>query len=112
MHKLLIVMKRKPGMSVADFRDYYENRHVPLCMPLMGAAAKRYVRRYLEPSAAGEPPFDVITELWFDSQAAVDATLAMFATGATPDFIAADEEQFLDRSATRAYAVSECETAL
>jgi uncharacterized protein (TIGR02118 family) len=112
MHKLLLLMKRKPGISVADFRDYYESRHVPLCLPLMGAAAKRYVRRYLEPSAAGEPPFDVITELWFDSRAAVDATLAMFANNATPDFIAADEEQFLDRSATRAFAVSEAETAL
>ena len=29
-------MKRKPGMSVAAFRDYYENHHVPLAMANSG----------------------------------------------------------------------------
>lgn len=113
MHKLLLFMKRKPGMTPDAFRDYYETRHVPLCMPLMGAAAKRYVRRYLDHAQSQpEPDHDVITELWFEHRAAVDAVLAMFANNATPAFIAADEENFLDRSKTRAFAVSESETPL
>jgi hypothetical protein len=27
MFKLIIMAKRKPGMSMDDFRDYYEKRH-------------------------------------------------------------------------------------
>ena len=34
--KILLFMKRKPGMSVAAFRDYYENHHVPLAMANSG----------------------------------------------------------------------------
>jgi EthD domain len=49
-YKILLFMKRRAGMSVEDFRDYYENHHVPLVTkgaPSLG----RYVRRYIEPLA-------------------------------------------------------------
>ena len=46
--KILLLMKRKPGISMEEFRDHYENNHIPLCRPYMSGIA-RYFRRYLEP---------------------------------------------------------------
>jgi len=31
-YKILLFMKRRPGMSVESFREYYEERHAPLCL--------------------------------------------------------------------------------
>ena len=112
MHKLLLFLKRRPGMSLAEFRAYYEDRHVPLCMNYMGAAA-RYVRRYREPSADGaEPEFDVITELWFQDRAVLDQVKAVLAADAMPKDVIADELNLFDRAKSRAFAVTECETPL
>ena len=110
--KLLIFMKRRPGMSVPEFRAYYEERHVPLCMAHM-AGPTRYVRRYLDqPDDGEELPYDVITELWFPDAAMRDAVARAFARDAMPPEVIADELQLFDRSKARAVAVSECETML
>ena len=85
VHKILLFMKRKPGMSVADFRAYYEQHHAPLALR-HGAAMTRYVRRFLDPQphaesgTCAELPYDVITELWFDDEAKFRGTLAYIST--------------------------------
>jgi hypothetical protein len=105
-------MKRKPGMGLHEFRDYYENRHMPLCMKYW-QSGERYVRRYIETvDGLPEPDFDVITELWFKDRAPVDAIIATLEKDAMPADIIADELMLFDRSKTRFYAVSECETDL
>ncbi len=112
MHKVLLFMKRRKGLSFNAFRAYYEIRHVPLCMAYMGDA-KRYVRRYLEPrKGEPEPEFDVITELWFEDRKLVDALLRTLRSDALPADIIADEEKLFDRSKTRAFVVTEAETVL
>ncbi|MCX7285012.1 MAG: EthD domain-containing protein [Novosphingobium sp.] len=112
MHKLMIFMKRRPGMSHAEFRSYYEDHHVPLCMPCM-AGPRRYVRHFIEPGPDGQDgPFDVITELWFDSARMRDAVLQGLRSDAMPADVIADEEKLFDRSAARAFAISDCETVL
>jgi hypothetical protein len=112
VHKLLLFMKRKPGMGLADFRDYYENHHMPLCMHYW-QAGERYVRRYIEPvEGMDEPEFDVITELWFKDRAPVDMIIAAMIADAMPADVIADELNLFDRSKTRFHAVRECETSL
>jgi hypothetical protein len=111
-HKLLLFMKRKPGLSHAAFRDYYENRHMQLCMKYW-QSGERYLRRYIEPvDGMPEPEFDVITELWFRDRAPVDAIIATLKKDAMPADVIADEMNLFDRSKTRFHAVSECETEL
>ena len=111
-HKLLLFLKRRPGMSREDFRDYYEQQHMPLAMKYM-AGVVRYGRRYLEPSPdMPEPDFDVITEIWFADRKTLDMVIYAMAKDMMPPEIIADEEKLFDRPASRAYAVSECETAL
>jgi hypothetical protein len=57
------MMKRKPGMTMAEFIDYYENHHAKLGETLM-PLARRYVRRYVTPEP--NPITGEIVELPFD----------------------------------------------
>lgn len=113
--KILLLMKRRPGMSVEAFRDYYENHHIPLCRPYMSGIA-RYFRRYLEPQPHAESgtneelPYDVITEMWFDDETAYRRALAHITTNVMPDEVVEDEKRFFHRPTMRIATVVECET--
>lgn len=110
--RLLIFLKRKPGMSVAEFRDYYENRHIPLCMKYMRGATL-YRRHYLDlPPGAAEMDFDVLTELGFADATTRDLVLDTLARDAMPADVVADELNVFDRGKSRAVAVSGCKSAL
>jgi len=131
MFKVIAMMKRKPGMSRREFRDYYETYHSPMGDIAM-ANAKRYVRRYLHPFSAtnwgkdlqkamlsigGEDvlgqdnaEFDVITEIWFADRSEFEkAFLAM----GEPEFLTKaleDEAKFLDTGKSRMFTVEEVES--
>jgi hypothetical protein len=114
-YKILLFMKRRPGMTPDAFRDYYENHHVPLCLKY-ASGISRYVRRFLEPQpnaetgANEELPFDVITELWFKEEAVFRGTVKYLATAIMPDEIVEDEKRLFDRTKLRMATVVECET--
>ncbi len=114
-YKILLMMKRRPGMSVAAFRAYYETHHVPL-VSKYASGVRRYVRRYIDPHRhpetgdPGELPFDVVTELWFDDEATFRGTLRYLTTTIMPDEIVADEHNLFDRASFRIATVVECET--
>jgi uncharacterized protein (TIGR02118 family) len=113
MHKILLFMKRRPGLGVEAFRDYYENHHAPLCRKY-ASGLDRYVRRYIDPrphpeTGLFEPDFDVITELWFADEAAFRATLAYITTSLMPDEVIEDEANLFDRSSFRIATVVECD---
>ena len=113
--KILLLMKRKPGMSVEDFREYYETKHIPLCLPYMSGII-RYIRRYLEPQPHAESgtneelPYDVITEMWFDDEKRYKQSAAYLSTTVLPDEIIEDESRFFHRPTMRMATVVECET--
>ena len=116
-YKILLFMKRRPGMTFEAFRDYYENHHVPLCLKYTSGIS-RYVRRFLTPqpnpetAATQELQFDVITELWFEDEAVFRGTVQYLATSIMPDEIVADEKRLVDRALTRMATVVECESTL
>lgn len=113
--KILLFMKRRPGMSIEAFRDYYENHHVPLCLKY-STAVTRYTRRYLEPHRNpdtgddSELPYDVLTELWFDNEETWRGTVAYLETSVMSDEIVNDEKNLFDRPTMRMATVVECET--
>jgi uncharacterized protein (TIGR02118 family) len=115
--KILLLLKRKPGMSKSNFRSYYEDRHIPLCLPYMSGVS-RYFRRYLEPQPHPENglnqelPFDVITEMWFDDEEVFKATLAHITTTVLPDNIVEDERNFFDRPTITIVTATELETVM
>lgn len=115
--KILLFMKRRGDISIAQFRDYYENSHAPLCARYSGQVC-RYVRRYITPQPhpetgpAAEMAFDVITELWFDQEATYLATLDYITTNIMPDNIIEDEMNLFDRNSFRIAILIECETPI
>jgi len=115
MFQILLFMKRRPGMSIEEFRDYYENHHVPLCLKSAGGM-KRYIRRYLDPQPNAETglneelAWDVITELWFDDEAVFKGTVKYLSSTVMSYEIIADELNLFDRSKNRMATVVERET--
>src|SRR5210317_2668704 len=100
--KILLFMKRRPGMSSEDFRDYYETVHVPLALESANGLM-RYVRRYLEPQPRLETGdgsdigYDVITELWFDNEKLFAATVKYLSSTLLSPEIIDDETRLFDR---------------
>lgn len=116
-YKILLFMKRRPGMTVEAFRNYYENNHAPFCEKY-ASGVSRYIRRYINPlphpetGPVDELPFDVITELWFEDKAVFEATLAYITTTIMPDEVIEDEKQLFDRTSFRIATVLERESDL
>lgn len=115
-YKILLFMKRRPGMTFEAFQDYYENHHAPLCAKY-ASGISRYVRRYLTPhpnpetGAREELPFDVITELWFEDEKIFRGTVEYLSTSIMPDEVVEDEKRLFDRAKLRMATVVECESA-
>lgn len=116
MLKAVVLLKRKEGLTSEQFIDHYENRHVPLVREVLPTIGK-YVRNYLDTVSvsagrqegdAPTPYFDVITEIWFDDQAAYDAFVAALSDPEVSGRLQEDEERFLDRSIVQTYSVQEC----
>ena len=105
--KVVVLLKRRHGLSVAELIEHYEAVHAPLALRL-ATRLRRYERHYLHPAVAFdggeavEPEYDVITELWYDD---MDAYLADQASARDhPELVAAivaDERELFDRSKTR-----------
>jgi uncharacterized protein (TIGR02118 family) len=114
--KVIALLKSKPGLTRAEFIDYYETRHAPLIRSI-APQIRDYRRNYLEADGAilapgaGLPDFDVITELWFDDQSAFDAAMVAFTDPQNAARIAHDEENVFDRSRTRFFVVAEQRSA-
>ena len=110
--KTVAFLKRKAGLSQADFVAYYESRHAPLILSI-APQITAYRRNYLSDQGAilapglTAPDFDVVTELYYADRPAFDAALAAFMTPANAARIAADEENHFDRTKTRFYVVEE-----
>jgi len=117
LFKILIFLKRRPGMSTEAFRDYYERVHSKLGEKY-STGVKRYTRRYVEPLAddlrgqAEALDFDVITELWFEDRAIFDRVVKYAARGILPPEVIEDEERLFDRPRSRFVTVVEHESAL
>lgn len=106
---VITLLKRRDGMSKADFIAYYEEHHRRIGEKVLSGFATRYVRRFLESRDGTDQPFDcdVITEIDFPDQATSDACFAAMADPAIMAEIAADEEKLFDRSRIRSFTVDD-----
>ena len=115
--KLVFLMKRKTGMRLAEFRDYYENKHRKLGEKALPNAL-RYVRRYVEPEKnpiTGEAiplPFDAILEIWMNSRAEWDATQAGLAGSEIMQAIYEDEEKLFASHDNPMFTVEEADSPM
>lgn len=104
---MLLFMKRRPGLSMEEFQDYYENRHVPLALKYDAGAITRYVRRNIQPQPHAESgtneelPYDVISELWLRDEGAWKATVDYLSTSVMSDEVVQDEMNVFHRPTMR-----------
>jgi uncharacterized protein (TIGR02118 family) len=113
MLKLILLFRRKPGMSREAFIDYYENVHAPLSIEKIPGIAL-YRRSYVEPGAAPfghpttEPGFDVVTEIGFDRLEDYEAAVDAFTSPELGALFYADMQQLFDLSEPqRGYFIDE-----
>ena len=104
---VITLLKRRAGMSKADFIAYYEEHHRRIGERVLAGYATRYVRRFLHPldGADLEHDADVVMEIDFPDAATM---AAFFAYAGDPDIaamIAKDEENLFDRSRIRSFTV-------
>ena len=106
MVKLILLLTRRQGMSVDEFRQYARERHVPVLLQLPGL--QRLVINFAEPDQTGPPPYDAIAEDWFESFEAMGAAFQSPPGKA----VEADAVNFLDMSKFQAIPVIEEEAAI
>jgi DNA-binding Lrp family transcriptional regulator len=115
MIKQVGLLKRNPALSHEQFVDHYEKVHAKIGEKYLKGRASRYIRRYLSPivdptyGVAGDTDYDIIMELWFESENAYKETLAHITTPEASAEIIADEEYLFDRSSNRFFTVTEVE---
>lgn len=111
MKKLILFVKRKPGLTHEQFRAHYESTHAPLAKSKLSSWLVRYQRNFLSPlPGQAEPPYDCVTEFWFADQAALEASMNWTRTE-EGQVLARDEENFMDRSSMRTFLADEAVTA-
>lgn len=116
MIKLICLMNRKPGLTMEEFKAYYEDHHVPLITRLLPHTID-YRRNFAEDVQhhAGHLPdgppterlFDVVTELTYATEDMHQKTLDALADPEIGRIIAEDEEKFFDRTSMRVFVVDE-----
>ena len=117
MLKQVLLMKRRPGMTLDEFIDYYENHHVKLVEKYV-QLARRYVRRYVKPQKNPmtgelvELDFDVMTEIWWDSAEDLKATGKLLAQDNAYPAIWKDEENLFSSHDNRTFTVEEYDSEL
>lgn len=106
---VITLLKRREGMSKADFIAYYEANHRRIGEQVLAGYATRYVRRFLHP-VDGEDQHcdaDVVMEIDFPDAATRDACFASLGDPDLAAMIAEDEARLFDRSRIRTFSVEE-----
>ncbi len=109
MIKISIFLTRRADLTHNEFVIYWTEKHTPMLAELPPGAIQ--VHRYVQLLPTGEEipgigtaEIDGVAELWVDS---VSDAAAWFTSETYAAVIAADEENFLDRSATRFFYSAE-----
>lgn len=98
--KLVAFLKRRSDFSQDQFERYYEEKHAPLALRALPKISK-YVRNYIDQDAMfgnrpGGAPYDVVTEVWWDSEDDYQECQTILATSELYKEIKIDEKRFMD----------------
>lgn len=112
--KIVSFLRRRSDLSPAEFERYYETHHAPLALSLLPGIA-RYTRSYINPDSmtvdrtGGDltPPCDVITEIWFRTEADYQKFQAACADPEIVKTFVEDEARFMDMQSVKSYTVRE-----
>ncbi|MGD2131297.1 MAG: EthD domain-containing protein [Maricaulaceae bacterium] len=104
MLKAVVLIKKRPDLAYDEFARYWTEVHAPIVTQLPGM--RRFVQNVVDMNAQQQPaPFDGMAESWWDDLSSVRA----IRDGEAYARMIADEENLIDRSATRTMLVREYE---
>jgi uncharacterized protein (TIGR02118 family) len=94
MVKLITIVKRKAGITRDEFIQHWQQVHARMAIEdkSFWNRVRKYVQNYVT-SADGPQAWDGVVELWFDSQAELDAA---FSGQETKQGLIADLDNFID----------------
>ncbi len=107
MIRLTFVLRRKPGMSLAQFQQYWRENHGPL---VAKHATTLNILRYVQVHTLEDPtndalagargtmekPYDGVAELWWTNRDALTANMGTTAGQAAAQELVEDEAKFID----------------
>lgn len=106
MIKLVYTIQRRPDVAAEDFYRYWLTQHAPKVVERQAAlGAVRYVQSHtreadlnalLQQSRGLEPPYDGITEVWWNSAEDLRAALETPAGRQAMQDLLEDEATFID----------------
>ncbi|MFT3803649.1 MAG: EthD domain-containing protein [Burkholderiaceae bacterium] len=114
MIKIVFCLRRLPGMTRAEFQDYWRNRHAPLVArhaPVLGI--HRYVQCHTMDDATfaraagargGHPPYDGVAEIWLSDTPPSSSPEARRQAGQD---LLDDERRFIDLDASPLFYTEE-----
>lgn len=113
MFKVLHFIRRKPHLTHAQFRDHFEKSHAAMAIKFCGHLFTAYQRNYFdtvytggdsrqENSGYGEKPagWDLISEWILPNEAALHEIYRIMQSPGIDELFHADEDRFIDRTAT------------
>ena len=112
MIKVVMPMKRRPGMTIPEFREYYETKHRLIGEKYLKGYASKYMRRFTNPTVdrdgeLRDPEYDVFLEIWYPDQATMEACGKVLSAPEVQKEIREDEEKVFDMRFMRSYTVDE-----
>lgn len=119
MIKLVFCVRRRPGLSAADFRRYWIEKHAPLVEKHASRLGmKRYLQSHtleddanaaLRASRGAMEAFDGIAEVWWDSRDALTSVLSRPEGQAAAAALLEDEREFIDLAHSSLFLTEEHE---
>ena len=121
MITMILLLKRKAGMSKEEFRHHYETGHVMKAQKHLGHLFQDYYRHYVNDvitaseggvavNAVEDAAYDVITKIVFRDHAALEEFWRIYAIPEVFEDLREDEQAFLDVPSMRVNICEEVKT--
>ncbi|RSL55246.1 hypothetical protein CEP54_009494 [Fusarium duplospermum] len=112
---VLMLVYRNPQMTPDQFKDHYENKHIPLMKKFLGASfplshSRRYILRTEEngqhtatvlAGTQADFEFDCVSELKFESEANFQSMSALLSSAENSAAVGEDCMAFMDPEKTK-----------
>lgn len=102
MIKIVALLKRRTDLTLAEFAEYYEQRHAPLFAEVIPPEVEHAITHYAQNHAVAlggrEPVWDCVTEIGFRDLAGMRVWSDWY-SGPQGAVLREDEEKFMDTSA-------------
>lgn len=119
MVKLVYCIHRRSDVEVEAFRKYWRENHAPKVARVAEALhARRYVQSHtvdsdlnaaLRDSRGASPPYDGITEIWWDSEEVLEEAMRTDEGAEAGRLLLEDEQHFIDLKASSLFLTHEHE---